>query len=96
MKKQYTKQQIVEAIKFWQRTLDEIDSSNSITDIEVVSINEDSHQFYYIDKNDEVVVKCRNPIGKIGISIYDGINAVGIGSFEIFKPYRRMAMPRMF
>ena len=90
MKKLYTKKQIVEAIKFWQRKLDEIDSSNSITDIEVVSINEDSHQFYCIDKNDEVVAKCKNPIGKIGISIYDDINAVGIGSFEIFKPYRRM------
>ena len=54
------------------------------------TLNEDSHQFYCIDKNDEVVAKCRNPIGKIGISIYDDINAVGIGSFEIFKPYRRM------
>ena len=54
------------------------------------SLNEDSHQFYCIDKNDEVVAKCRNPIGKIGISIYDDINAVGFGSFEIFKPYRRM------
>lgn len=54
------------------------------------TLNEDRHQFYCIDKNDEVVAKCRNPIGKIGISIYDDINAVGIGSFEIFKPYRRM------
>ena len=54
------------------------------------TLNEDSHQFYCIDKNDEVVAKCRNPIGKIGISTYDDINAAGIGSFEIFKPYRRM------
>ena len=54
------------------------------------NLNEDSHQFYDIDKNDEVVAKCRNPIGKIGISTYDDINAAGIGSFEIFKPYRRM------
>ena len=54
------------------------------------TLNEDRHQFYCIDKNDEVVAKCRNPIGKIGISIYDDINAAGIGSFEIFKPYRRM------
>lgn len=54
------------------------------------SLNEDSHRFYDIDKNDEVVAKCRNPIGKIGISTYDDINAAGIGSFEIFKPYRRI------
>ena len=54
------------------------------------TLNEDSHQFYCIDKNDEVVAKCRNPIGKIGISTYDDINAADIGSFEIFKPYRRM------
>ena len=53
-------------------------------------INEDHHQFYCIDKNDEIVAKCRNPIGKIEISTYDDINAAGIGSFEIFKPYRRM------
>lgn len=53
-------------------------------------VNEDCHQFYDIDKNDEVVAKCRNPIGKIGISTYDDINAAGIGSFEIFKPYRRL------
>ena len=43
MKNPYTKQQIVEAIKYWQRKLNEVDSSNSITDIEVVSINEDRH-----------------------------------------------------
>lgn len=54
------------------------------------SLNKDSHQFYCIDKNDEVVAKCKNPIGRIGISTYDDINAAGIGSFEIFKSYRRM------
>ena len=30
MKKQYTKQQIVEAIKFWQRKLDEVASIDNI------------------------------------------------------------------
>lgn len=45
--------------------------------------------FYKIDAHDNVVVDCRNSIGKIGLSFYDDIKALGIGSFEIFPEYRR-------
>ena len=45
--------------------------------------------FYKIDTHDNVVVDCENPIGKIGLSFYDDIKVLGIGSFEIFPEYRR-------
>ena len=45
--------------------------------------------FYKIDAHDNVVVDCENPIGKIGLSFYDDIKALGIGSFEIFQEHRR-------
>ena len=45
--------------------------------------------FYKIDANDNVVEDCEDPIGKIGLSFYDDIKALGIGSFEIFPAYRR-------
>ena len=45
--------------------------------------------FYKIDARDSVVADCENPIGKIGLSFYDDIKALGIGSFEIFPEYRR-------
>lgn len=46
--------------------------------------------FYKIDAHDNVVADCGNPIGKIGLSFYDDIKALGIGSFEIFPEYRRL------
>lgn len=45
--------------------------------------------FYKIDARDNVVADCGDPIGKIGLSFYDDIKALGIGSFEIFPEYRR-------
>lgn len=45
--------------------------------------------FYKIDMNDDVVANCEVLIGKIGLSFYDDIKALGIGSFEIFPEYRR-------
>lgn len=45
--------------------------------------------FYKIDANDNIVKDCRNPIGKIGLSFYDDISALGFGSFKIFPKYRR-------
>lgn len=45
--------------------------------------------FYKIDAHDNVVADCGDPIGKIGLSFYDDIKALGIGSFEIFPEHRR-------
>lgn len=39
--------------------------------------------------NDNIVSNCEFPIGKIGLSSYDDIKALGFGSFEIFQEYRR-------
>ena len=50
---------------------------------------EEKHLFYAINSKCNIVSNCKNPIGKIGLSIYKDINAIGIGSFEIFKNYRR-------
>ena len=63
MKKIYTKHQIVEAIKFWQRKLDEVDSSNSITDIEVVSISDKDQIAKLLPEVINLVNKTYEPIG---------------------------------
>ena len=49
----------------------------------------EEHHFYVINSDCDIVSDCKNPIGKIGLSIYKDIKAIGIGSFEIFKKYRR-------
>ena len=45
--------------------------------------------FYDIDADNNVVKDCPDPIGKVGFSYYDDINALGLGSFEIFPEHRR-------
>ena len=55
----------------------------------VVVCRDEKSGFYKIDARDNVVADCGNPIGKIGLSFYDDIKALGIGSFEIFPEYRR-------
>lgn len=45
-------------------------------------MNEESHNFYKITANGKQV-------GKYGLSFYQDIKAVGIGSFEIFPEHRR-------
>ena len=63
MKKSYTKQQIVEAIKFWQRKLDEVDGSHSINDIEVVSISDKDQIAKLLPEVIDLVNKTYEPIG---------------------------------
>ena len=63
MKKQYTKQQIVEAIKFWQRKLDEVDDLHSINDIEVVSISDKDQIAKLLPEVIDLVNKTYEPIG---------------------------------
>lgn len=44
--------------------------------------------FYKITINDDIVKKCNNPIGEIGLSFYEDIKSLGFGSFVIYEKYR--------
>ena len=63
MKKTYTKQQIVEAIKYWQRKIDEADNVDIIDNAEVVSITDKDQIVKLLPEVIDLVNKTYEPIG---------------------------------